>query len=66
MDAPIGVIYTGMLMAVSMGMTAWRLVAAQVRVTADTDRMLGACLFASVMLFIAVMVQWHMPAYQVP
>lgn len=66
MDTPTGVIYTGVLMAVTVGMTAWRTAMAQVRVTADTDRMLGACLFASVTLFAAVLAQYYLPDFQLP
>ena len=66
MDTPTGLIYTGVLMAVTVGMAVWRVAVAQVRVTAETDRVLGACLFASVTLFVAVLAQYYLPDFRLP
>ncbi len=48
-----GVLYTALLMAVSVGLTAWRFVAADVKVRNQVDGALGACLVVSCVLFIA-------------
>mgnify|MGYP001459864236 CR=1 FL=1 len=45
-------IYFALLMAVSMGLTAWRLVAAEVKFRTQVDGVLGACLVASTGLFL--------------
>lgn len=66
MDAPAGVLYTGMLMAISVGMTAWRVAAAQVRFGVDVDRVLGACLILSTGLFVAVLLPHYLPGLRVP
>lgn len=56
------VLYTGLMMAISFGMTAWRLAAAQGRVGSQVDGMLGLCLVASTVLFVATL----MPGGQLP
>lgn len=56
------VLYTGLLMAVSLGMSAWRLAAAQGRFTAQVDGMLGACLVTSGAVFVSALV----PGAQLP
>ena len=56
------VLYTGLLMAVSVGMTAWRLVAAQGKFGDQVDGMLGACLVVSGALFVGAM----LPGAQLP
>ena len=56
------VLYTGLLMAVSIGMTAWRLAAAQGRFGAQVDGMLGACVVASGALFLGAL----LPGAQLP
>jgi hypothetical protein len=60
---PTAVIYSGLLMAVAVGITAWRLATAEVRIaTNSVDRMLGACLVASVGLFVVSL----LPGTQLP
>ena len=66
MDAAPGVIYTGVVMAVAIGMTAWRVVAVDGRVTMQTDRALVACLIWSVGLFVAVLLPHYVPGLEVP
>ncbi len=56
------VLYTALLMAVSIGMTAWRLAAAQVKVGNQVDGMLGFCLVASGTVFVAAL----LPGAQLP
>jgi hypothetical protein len=48
-----GVLYTALLMAVTVGLTAWRLVVADVKVRSQVDGVLGACLITSGILFVA-------------
>lgn len=45
-------LYFALLMAVSMGLTAWRLAAAEVKVKTQVDGALGFCLVASSGLFL--------------
>ncbi len=54
-------IYFALLMAVSMGLTAWRLAAAQVKVKTQVDGVLGACLVTSTGLFLV----YALPGLQV-
>ncbi|MEZ0579827.1 hypothetical protein [Nocardioides sp. MH1] len=61
-----GVIYTGILMAVSLGMTAWRVVAVQGKITLETDRALAACLICSIGLFVAFLLPHYVPGIRVP
>lgn len=65
-DAATGVIYTGVLMAATMGMTAWRVVAVQGKVTLQADRVLAACLLTSIGLFALFMLPHYVPGTQVP
>lgn len=66
MDVPTGVLYTGVLMAVAGGLTAWRFAAAQVRVSHDTDRLLGICLVLSIAMFAAFLADSYLPGHHVP
>lgn len=50
------VVYTALVMAVAIGMTAWRLTAAHVKVRTQVDGVLGACLVSSTVLFVAAVV----------
>jgi ABC-type Co2+ transport system permease subunit len=59
---PTAVLYSGMLMAVALGMTAWRLASGPTRVGADVDRVLAICVVSSIGLFIAAV----MPEVQLP
>ena len=56
------VLYTALVMAVSIGLTAWRLASAQGRVSTQVDGMLGACLVTSGALFLAAV----LPGAQLP
>ncbi|KAA1427538.1 hypothetical protein [Nocardioides antri] len=62
MDAATMVLYTGLLMAVAVGMTAWRLVAADVKVGSQVDRLLAGCLVTSGVLFVSAL----LPGNQLP
>lgn len=62
MSAATMVIYTGLLMAVAVGMTAWRLAAVRGRVSTQVDGMLGACLISSGLLFVVAVT----PGAQLP
>jgi hypothetical protein len=62
MSAATMVIYTGLLMAVTVGMTAWRLATVRGTVRTQVDGMLGACLVASGLLFVAAV----LPGAQLP
>lgn len=69
MNAPEGVLYVGVLMAVALGMTAWRLVGQDGRagrVGPDVDRALGACLVMAVGLFIGVLAPYYLPGLHLP
>lgn len=55
-------IYCGLLMAVAIGMTAWRLAAADVNVRTQVDGMLGLCLVLSSGMFVVAM----LPGAQLP
>jgi hypothetical protein len=65
-DAATGVIYTGVLMAATIGMTAWRVVAVDGKVTLQADRVLAACLVTSVGLFALFMLPHYVPGIRVP
>ena len=56
------VLYTGLLMAVALGMTAWRLAAAEGKFGTQVDGMLGACLVSSGALFVGAL----LPGAQLP
>ena len=62
MSAATMVIYTGLLMAVTVGMTAWRLAAVRGTVRTQVDATLGACLITSAVLFVAAV----LPGAQLP
>lgn len=62
MEATTLVLYTGLLMAVTVGMTAWRVAAAQCRVNAQVDGMLATCLLTSAALFVSAV----LPGAQLP
>jgi hypothetical protein len=69
MDVPEGVLYVGLLLAVSAGMTAWRVGTTdgrKVRVQPEVDRWLGACLIAAAGLFVAVLLPCYLPGYRLP
>ena len=55
------VIYTALVMAMAIGLTAWRL-SVRVKVRKQVDGMLGACLVTSGVLFIAALI----PGAQLP
>lgn len=65
-DAAPGVIYTGVLMAATIGMTAWRVVAVEGKVTIQADRVLAACLLSSIGLFALFMLPHYVPGVRVP
>jgi len=48
-------IYFALMLGVSMGLTAWRLAAARVKVRAQVDGVLGACLVVSTGFFTMAM-----------
>ena len=50
------VLYSAVMMAVSMGMTAWRLAASPGKVTGQVDGMLGFCLLGSALLFVTALI----------
>ena len=56
------VLYTGLLMAVAAGMSAWRLAAARGTFGSQVDGMLGACLVVSGALFVGAL----LPGAQLP
>ena len=56
------VVYTALVMAVAIGLTAWRLAAAHGKVRAQVDGVLGACLVVSGVLFISAV----LPGAQLP
>jgi hypothetical protein len=56
------VLYTALVMAVAIGLTAWRLASAQGRVSTQVDGMLGACLVTSGVLFVSAV----LPGSQLP
>lgn len=56
------VLYTGLMMAISSGLTAWRLAAAEGQVGVQVDGVLGLCLVSSAVLFVAAL----MPGGQLP
>jgi hypothetical protein len=62
MTAATMVIYTGLLMAVTVGMTAWRLASVRGTIRTQVDGMLGACLVTSAVLFVAAVT----PGAQLP
>jgi hypothetical protein len=55
-------IYFALMLGVSIGMTAWRLAVAQVKVRAQVDGVLGACLVVSAAFFLLA----TMPASSLP
>ena len=66
-DAATGVIYTGVLMAATLGITAWRVVAVEgKKVTLQTDRVLAACAMSSVGLFVLFLLPHYVPGLRVP
>jgi hypothetical protein len=66
-DAATGVIYTGILMAATLGITAWRVVAVEgKKVTLQADRVLAGCLVTSVGLFALFMLPHYVPGIRVP
>lgn len=56
------VVYTALVMAVAVGLTAWRLAASHGKVRAQVDGVLGACLVTSGVLFISAV----LPGAQLP
>lgn len=63
MNDPYGlVLYSGLLVAVAIGLTAWRLVAADGKIARQVDGMLGFCLLGSASLFVACL----LPGAQLP
>jgi hypothetical protein len=50
------VVYTALVMAVAIGLTAWRLTASHVKVRKQVDGVLGACLVSSAVLFVAAVI----------
>jgi hypothetical protein len=62
MSAATMVIYTGLLMAVTVGMTAWRLATVRGTIRTQVDGMLGVCLVTSGLLFVAAV----LPGAQLP
>jgi hypothetical protein len=62
MVSPFMVFYASLMLAFSISMTAWRLAAAQGKVSRQVDGMLGACLVGSCTLFVAVV----LPGAQLP
>ena len=56
------VVYTALVMAVSIGLSAWRLASAHVKVSTQVDGMLGACLVTSGAVFLAAL----LPGAQLP
>lgn len=56
------VLYTALVMAVSIGLTAWRLSSACGKVRTQVDGMLGFCLVTSGVLFISAI----LPGAQLP
>ncbi|WP_183092537.1 hypothetical protein [Nocardioides stalactiti] len=56
------VLYTGLLLGITMGMTAWRLAAAHGTIRAQVDGMLGFCLLTSSVLFVSAV----LPGAQLP
>jgi hypothetical protein len=66
-DAATGVIYTGVLMASALGLTAWRVVAIPgKKVSLQADRALAACLVSSIGLFALFMLPHYVPGIRVP
>ena len=55
-------IYLGLMMAIAMGMTAWRLAVGHVKVRTQVDGMLGFCLVVSSGLFLVAV----LPGAQLP
>lgn len=66
MDTPVGVMYTGVLMAVALGMTAWRLAGGPVKVGPSVDKVLAGCMITSVVLFVAFLAPHYIPGIRVP
>lgn len=56
------VLYTALVMAVSIGLTAWRLASAHGKVRTQVDGMLGFCLVTSTVLFVSAV----LPGAQLP
>ncbi|MDZ5619953.1 hypothetical protein [Nocardioides bizhenqiangii] len=56
------VLYTGLLMAVSVGMSAWRLAVPRGSFGSQVDGLLGACLVVSGALFVSAL----LPGAQLP
>lgn len=56
------VLYASVMLAVSIGMTAWRLAAAHGKVAGQVDGMLGTCLVGSGALYVAAI----LPGAQLP
>ncbi len=62
MSSTFMVLYASLMLALSIGMTAWRLAGAQGKVAGQVDGMLGTCLLASGTLYVAVI----LPGAQLP
>lgn len=56
------VLYSALMLAIAIGMTAWRLTSAEGKVGGQVDGMLGVCLLASGTLFVAAVI----PGAQLP
>ena len=56
------VLYTALVMAVAIGLTAWRLASGQIKVRTQVDGVLGACLVTSGVLFVSAV----LPGAQLP
>ncbi len=66
MNTPQELVYAGLLMAVAIGMTAWRVTAPGGKVGAQVDSVLGACLAGSIGLFVALILPYYLPGYRLP
>ncbi|HWJ83064.1 MAG TPA: hypothetical protein VNS55_12570 [Nocardioides sp.] len=66
MNAPQGVLYIGVLLAVTVGMSAWRLATSHGGTRTDADRALGACLVVAAALFVGVLLPYYVPGIHLP
>ena len=64
MNTPQELVYASLLMAVSIGMTAWRVAAHSGKVGAQVDHVLGACLAGSIGLFVVLILPYYLPGYR--
>lgn len=67
MDVPQGVLYTGVLFAITVGMTAWRIATPEAaRAGLGADRLLAMSLVWATGLFIAMLGASYLPGYSLP